>query len=414
MNTARIAILAALAAVALSLALAWPRAEFVAATSSADWAATPENVARGAYLARAGNCIGCHTVRGGAAYAGGRAIDTPFGRFYSPNLTPDRATGIGAWNADDFWNALHNGIGRDGRLLYPSFPYPNYTRVTRADADALFAYFSSLAPRRQPNRPHALRFPYDQQAVLAGWRLLYFRPAVQREEPRRDAAWNRGAYLVEGLGHCGACHSERNRFGAPVGGLDGGLMAAAGWHAPSLALHDWSRQDIAALLGSGISARGAATGPMAEVVARSLQHLTQDDLGAIADYLKTLPAPPAPPVAPAPAQQVLDAGRRIYEARCAQCHGDDGRGHPGATPPLAGNGALASGTAVNAIRMVVNGGFPPSTRANPRPHGMPPFGHQLSDTEVAAVLTYVGNSWGNTGPAVSSALVNRYRAVPLD
>lgn len=422
MNIARIAILGAFALVGLSLVLAWPRAEFIPASSSAAWAPTPDNIARGAYLARAGNCIGCHTVRGGPDYVGGRALDTPFGRFYSPNLTPDRATGIGAWSADDFWNALHNGIGRDGRLLYPSFPYPSYTRVTRADADALFAYFSSLAPRSQPNRPHELRFPYDQQAVLAGWRLLYFRPAVQKVDPDRDVAWNRGAYLVDGLGHCAACHSTRNRFGAPANGLEGGLMATAGWYAPSLAsgdeagLKDWSRADIVALLGSGISPRGSATGPMAEVVARSLQHLTPGDLGAMADYLKTLPATQAAaPARAAPAaQQVLDTGRRIYEAHCAGCHGEDGRGQLPAYPPLAGNRAVTLTPAVNAIRMTVNGGFPPSTTGNPRPYGMPPFGHELGDAEVAAVLTWIRNNWGNAAPPVSAVEVNRYRAVPLD
>jgi len=418
MNTARIAIVGALLAVGLSLLLAWPRADHVAAASPAAWAPTPDNIARGAYLARAGNCIGCHTARAGAAYAGGRALDTPFGRFYSPNLTPDRATGIGAWSADDFWSALHNGIGRDGRLLYPSFPYPNYTRVTRADADALYAYFSSLAPRRQPNRAHELRFPYDQQAVLAGWRLLYFRPGVQQDSPARSVAWNRGAYLVEGLGHCAACHSARNRLGAPGDGLDGGLMAGGGWHAPSLAagLKDWKQDHIVALLGTGVSPRGAASGPMAEVVARSLQYLTREDLGAMAGYLKSLPvtAQRAPASTAPPPAQLMAAGGRIYTQQCAQCHGDDGRGKPPAYPALAGNRAVTATAAVNAIRITVSGGFPPSTHGNPRPYGMPPFGHELDDAEVAAVLTWIRNSWGNAAPAVSAVEVDRYRAPPLD
>jgi len=417
-------LLAALAAVAL----AWPRPRFVPAASPAAYAPTPQNVARGAYLARAVNCIACHTARAGAAYAGGRALDTPFGRFYGPNLTPDAETGIGSWSADDFWNALHNGIARDGRLLYPAFPYTNYTRVTRADADALYAYFRSLAPQRQPNRPHELDFPYNRQLLLAGWRLLYFRPGDLSPQPARGAQWNRGAYLVEGLGHCSACHSARNALGASKdgleGGLEGGLNSTLGWYAPSLTasgeagLGDWDEAHIVALLGAGISARGSATGPMAEVVARSLQYLTPEDLGAMAAYLKSLPATPAPTPIPAgtpPAsEQVMLEGRRIYAGQCAQCHGDDGKGKLPAYPPLAGNRAVTLTPAVNAIRMTVNGGFPPGTRGNPRPYGMPPFGHELSDAQVAAVLSWIRASWGNAAPPVSAADVNRYRAITSD
>lgn len=420
----RLVLLAVVAAVGIAIALAWPRADFVPASSPAAWAATPANIARGAYLARASDCIACHTARGGVAYAGGRALDTPFGRFFGPNLTPDRDTGIGAWSADDFWNALHNGIAPDGRLLYPAFPYTNYTKVTRADADALFAYFRSLPPQRQANRPHDVRFPYDQQALLAGWRLLYFRPAEYATQPARSASWNRGAYLVEGLGHCSACHSTRNSLGAADDALAGGMIPTLGWYAPSLTanreagLGDWRDADIVALLGTGISPRGAATGPMAEVVARSLQYLTPDDLGAMAGYLKSLAATPAvaqPTLVSTPvAEQVLAEGGRIYGAQCAACHGDDGKGRMPAYPPLAGNRAVTMTPAVNAIRMTVNGGFPPGTRGNPRPYGMPPFGHELDDAQVAAVLTWIRASWGNAGAPVTATEVNRYRAVSLD
>lgn len=413
------AIIAALLAALLALALAWPRAEHIPASSAQAYALSRANIERGAYLARAGNCIACHTARGGAAYAGGRALDTPFGRFYGPNLTPDDETGLGRWSADDFWNALHNGIARDGRLLYPAFPYPNYTRITRADSDALFAYFRSLAPQRQPNRAHQLDFPYDSQVLLAGWRLLYFRPGVQQDQPARGAAWNRGAYLVDGLGHCSACHSTRNRFGAHKDGLDGGLIPTLGWYAPSLTsgreagLGDWDQEHIVALLGTGISPRGSASGPMADVVALSLQHLTRDDLAAMAGYLKSLPATPArrPDRAPPASEQVLAQGARIYAASCAQCHGEDGRGKAPAYPPLAGNRAVTLTPAINAIRMTVNGGFPPGTKGNPRPYGMPPFGHELDDAQVAAVLSWIRNSWGNAAPPVDAAQVNRYRAV---
>jgi mono/diheme cytochrome c family protein len=409
-------------AAAVAVAAAWPRAEFIPASSPAAWAATPENIARGAYLARAGDCVACHTARGGAEYAGGRALDTPFGRLYGPNLTPDPDTGIGRWSSDDFWNALHNGKSRDGRLLYPAFPYTNYTKVSRTDSDALYAYFRSLAPRRQPNRPHALDFPYDQQLLLAGWRLLYFKPAVFTPQPVRDAEWNRGAYLVEGLGHCSACHSTRNRLGATGDTLSGGLIPTIGWYAPSLTasgeagLGDWDKQHIVALLGTGISPRGSATGPMAEVVARSLQHLTPTDLGAMATYLKALPATKAPARdgGERASQQLLAEGRRLYGAHCVDCHGADGKGQAPAYPPLAGNRAVTLTPAVNAIRMVLNGGFPPGTAGNPRPYGMPPYSHELDDAQVAAVLTYVRASWGNGAAPVSVPDVNRYRSVPLD
>ncbi|VXB00960.1 cytochrome c [Massilia sp. 9I] len=417
----KIALLLAAVAVAL-VAIAWPREDYVASTSPAAWASTPENIARGAYLARAGDCVACHTARGAPQYAGGRALDTPFGRLYGPNLTPDKETGIGLWSADDFWNALHNGKARDGRLLYPAFPYTNYTKVSRPDSDALYAYFRSLAPQHQPNKAHELDFPYDQQAMLAGWRLLYFKPATFTPQPARGLEWNRGAYLVEGLGHCSACHSTRNRLGASGETLSGGLIPTIGWYAPSLTasgeagMKDWDKEHIVALLQTGISPRGSATGPMAEVVARSLQHLTQADLGAMATYLKSLPSnvTPAQDKGEPASEQLLAEGRRLYGSYCVDCHGLEGKGKAPAYPPLAGNRAVTLTPAVNAIRIVLNGGFPPGTAGNPRPYGMPPFSHELNDAQVAAVLTYIRASWGNAAPPVGTPDVNRYRSVPLD
>ncbi|MFL6672980.1 MAG: c-type cytochrome [Massilia sp.] len=415
--------LALVAALLAALFLAWPREQLVPSRSPLDHAATPANIARGAYLARAGDCLACHTARGGTPYAGGRALDTPFGRLYGPNLTPDRATGIGAWSADDFWRALHNGKSRDGRLLYPAFPYTNYTKVARADADALFAFFQSLPPASQPNRPHELRFPYNLQAMLAGWRLLYFKPGVFEPDARRDAAWNRGAYLVEGLGHCSACHSSRNQLGATEAGLGGGLIATLGWYAPSLTsdaeagLGGWETGHIVQLLKTGVSPRATVVGPMAEVVARSLQHLSDADVAAMAGYLKTLPAAPAetsePDTAPR-VEQVVQRGGKLYRQHCADCHGANGTGAPPAYPPLAGNRALTIADPVNAIRVVLNGGFAPGTAGNPRPYGMPPYSAVMDDEEVAAVVTYLRASWGNRASAVSPSQVNRYRAVPLD
>jgi mono/diheme cytochrome c family protein len=397
--------------------LAWPRPQHIPSSSPQAWAPSAANIARGAYLARAGDCAACHTARGGAAYAGGRAVDTPFGRVMAPNITPDPDTGIGAWTADDFWNALHNGIGNKGRLLYPAFPYLSYTRVTRDDADALFAYLRSLPPARQPNRPHALRFPYDSQAALAAWRLLYFKPGVYTAAPARGADWNRGAYLVEGLGHCSACHSPRNGLGASGEGLHGGLIPVLGWYAPSLASSD---PHLAQLLHTGVSPQGAVFGPMAEVVGRSLQHLSEADIGAMTSYLRSLPGDTeARAPAAAPPEALMKLGANLYGQHCADCHGKDGRGASGedgapAYPPLAGNRTLAMAEPVNAIRIVLNGGFAPATKGNPRPYGMPPYSPVLSDAEVAAVLSYARASWGNAAPMVTPAEVNGYRAVPLD
>jgi mono/diheme cytochrome c family protein len=403
-----------LAAVVLA---AWPRAEHIPSRSPQAWAPTPQNIARGAYLAKAGDCAACHTARGGPAYAGGRALDTPFGRVTAPNITPDLETGIGAWSADEFWNALHNGIGRGGRLLYPAFPYPNYTKITREDSDALFAWLRSLPPARAARQPHLLRFPYDSQAALAAWRLLYFKPGVYSPSPAQSADWNRGAYLVDGLGHCAACHSPRNQLGASRQGLHGGLIPVLGWYAPSLASSD---PQLAQLLRTGVSPQGAVFGPMAEVVGRSLQHLSENDAGAMAVYLASLPPDREArrPAAPPP-EDVMKLGAKLYGLHCADCHGKDGGGAASedglpAYPPLAGNRTLRQAEPVNAIRIVLNGGFAPATAGNPRPYGMPPYSPVLSDTEVAAVVTYARASWGNDARMVTPAEVNNYRAVPLD
>ena len=420
-------ILIGLAAVAalllLAIIIAWPRAEMIASSSPAAHAAKPANIARGAYLAKAGDCMACHTVRGGVPYAGGRAIETPFGRLLAPNITPDRETGIGAWTPDDFWNALHNGKSRDGRLLYPAFPYTSYTKVTRDDSDALYAYMHSLPAYKAPSPPHELRFPYNQQVSLALWRVLYFKPEVYVGSKQQSAQWNRGAYLVQGLGHCIACHSSRNTFGASEGSLSGGMIQTLGWYAPSLTsdaeagLGEWEVPHIASLLKTGISPRSTVFGPMAEVVQMSLQHLSDDDVTAMAVYLKALPSTPAPPVTMPNGpvvDKVIEQGKQLYEANCVECHGADGKGLPPHYPPLAGNRALTMTEAANPIRIVLNGGFAPSTEGNPRPYGMPPFSHTLNDQEVASVVTYLRASWGNQAPPVSSRDVNKYRAVPLD
>lgn len=375
-------------------------------------------IERGAYLARAGNCMGCHTLRGGTPYAGGRGVPTPFGTIYAPNLTPDREHGIGAWTAAEFWRALHNGRGRDGRLLYPAFPYPNYTRMTRADADAIYAYLMSLPPSPQADLPDSLRFPFDRQAALAVWRALYFSPARYAADERKPADWNRGAYLVEGLGHCNACHSARNAFGATSGPFDlaGGLIPVQNWYAPSLAsaqeagVADWDTRHVVDLLKTGVSPRGAVMGPMVEVVGGSTQYLSDTDLRAMAVYLKSLPQAPAVTVDVKPPRgATLAAGERLYAKHCAACHGDRGEGAPGIYPALAGSRAVNLQSPANLVHLVLEGGFPPSTTGNSRPFGMPPFAPVLNDDELAQLLSFLRSSWGNRADEVTSFDVERYR-----
>jgi mono/diheme cytochrome c family protein len=390
--------------------------------------ATEQQIARGAYLARAGDCMACHTARGGQPYAGGRAIPTPFGTMYAPNITADKETGLGSWSAKDFWRALHHGKSKDGSFLYPAFPYTNYTKITREDSNALFAYMQTVTPVRQPSQEHALRFPYNNRILLAGWRALYFTPGAYSADSKQSVEWNRGAYLVQGLGHCSACHTTRNAFGATVAKSDlgGGLIPIMNWYAPSLTsdaeagLGNWELQHITALLKTGVSPRSTVFGPMAEVVSRSLQHLDDNDIQAMAVYLKSLPQNDPPPALDTAqpdkptADRVMQAGAKIYEQHCAECHKAGGQGIAPAYPPMSGNRALTMGSAVNPIRMVLNGGFPPSTQGNPRPYGMPPFGQMLNDQEVAAVVSFIRNSWDNRAGFVSPQEVNRYRSIPLD
>ncbi|PBI91408.1 Alcohol dehydrogenase cytochrome c subunit precursor [Variovorax boronicumulans] len=380
--------------------------------------ATPQLVERGRYLALAGNCAGCHTTRGGQPYAGGVPLETPFGTIYATNLTPDATHGIGGWSSAHFWRAMHNGRSKDGRLLYPAFPYPNFTQVTREDSDALYAYLRSVAPADTENKAHRLRFPYDTQAALAVWRALSFKPQPFVANANKPAEWNRGAYLVGGLGHCIACHGSRNSLGATETklGLSGGLIAVENWYAPSLAdpheagVADWPAADVVALLQTGTAPRGSVMGPMADVVFRSTQYLSDADLGAMAIYLKDLPeavkkdAPEATKAPAAPVRRDAGAmvrGAKIYDQRCAYCHGDQGQGAAGAYPPLAGNRAVTMARPTNLIQVVAHGGFLPATAGNPRPYGMPPFGHALDATEVAEVLTYIRGSWGNNAAPVT-------------
>ncbi len=375
---------------------------------------------RGAYLARLGNCAHCHTARGGAAYAGGRAIDTPFGAVLSSNITSDRVHGLGAWTADDFWRALHHGESKDGHLLNPAFPYTSFTRVSRADADALFAYLQTVPAQPQPNQPHALPWPLNTQLALRVWRTLYFSPApaaalTAGPVPSGTAAWLRGEYLVQGLGHCMECHGSRNALGALTGARDGYVLPGSQWFAPSLndpaqaSVAAWSVDETARFLQTGVNSKALASGPMADVVRHGTQYLNDADASAMAQYLRAL-LPQSPSAAGNAAHATAaPAGVKLYEKHCADCHGLQGQGRDSVYPALAGNRAVLLANSNNLVHSVLGGGFAAATAGHARPYGMPPFMLELGDSEIAAVLSYVRSAWGNRAGAVSEFDVNKLR-----
>lgn len=379
-----------------------------------------EAVQRGAYLARIGNCALCHTAPGGASYAGGKGIPTPFGTVYTSNLTPHAETGLGRWSAEDFWQAMHNGRSRDGHLLYPAFPFTSFTQLAREDSDALLAFLQTLPATDQPNPPHALRWPYSSQWALAVWRVVNFAPAEPAAQaPTQTDALLRGAYLVNGLGHCNECHGARNVWGAPQLSqtLSGATLPQSLWYAPSLratnqgSVAGWTLEDTVALLTTGANRHATTSGPMAEVVHHSTQYLQTADAEAMARYLTQL-APtqtqPTPATTAAlPAAQTV--GARLYEAQCAQCHGKQGEGQANAYPALAGNRAVQMTPSNNLVLTVLQGGYGPATQGRPQPHGMPPFVLTLSDAELASVLSYIRNTWGNQAPALSEFDINKFR-----
>ncbi|QOZ37984.1 cytochrome c [Bradyrhizobium sp. CCBAU 53421] len=390
-------------------------------------AADPTVIAKGEYLARAGDCIACHTAREGKTFAGGLPMKTPFGTLYTSNITPDPQTGIGTWTSDQFYQMMHNGRFPDGGLVYPAMPFASYTQVTREDSDAIYAYLRTVPPVKQLDKPHDLTFPFNNRSLILGWRTLFFREGEFKPDPTKSAEWNRGNYLVEGLGHCGMCHTPINALGGSKQSqaFEGGLIPMQNWYAPSLTsnketgLGDWTIEEIVDYLRKGVSAKGAVYGPMAEVVYNSLQYLNDDDVRAMAVYLKGLAqgGPPEKASTSLPSAEsslLLSLGKSIYDRDCASCHGATGQGMPPDYPPLAGNQSIQMVSAVNPIRMVLNGGYPPGTSGNPMPHGMPPFAQKLSDDEVAAVVTYIRTAWGNRGEPVSARQANELRAATLN
>jgi mono/diheme cytochrome c family protein len=376
-----------------------------------------ETVARGKALTDAADCASCHTADRAKPFAGGKRIDTPFGGIYSPNLTPDRDTGLGAWSDDEFYRALHDGVARDGSRYYPAFPYPNFTKMTRDDVLAIRAYLATLTPFRNTRPPPDLRWPLDYRVVMRGWNLLFFRRGEFERNAGKSDEWNRGAYLVEGVAHCGGCHTPKNIFGADKRGQSyaGGLVQ--GWFAPRLdnsarsGLKSWSVDDIVEYLQSGRNGRSHAGKLMAEVVVNSTSKMSDADVRAIAVYLKDLPAGSPEPVVAPPPQADMKAGEAIYAHACIACHEADGTGAPRIYPPLPDNANLQSADPSSTLRILLDGAQTVTTPRAPNTGSMPAYA-KLSDREIADIANYIRNSWGNAAPLVTPDQVAKARITP--
>ncbi len=374
-----------------------------------------ETIARGKALTVAADCAGCHTADPSKPFAGGKRIDTPFGGIYSPNLTPDRETGLGAWSDEEFYRALHDGVARDGSRYYPAFPYPNFTKITRDDVLAIRAYLATLTPFRNIKPPPELRWPLNYRVVMRGWDLLFFRPGTFEVNPNKSEEWNRGAYLVEGAAHCGGCHTPKNMFGADKRGQPYGGGRVQGWFAPRLdsadrgGLKSWSADDIVEYLQSGRNGRSHAGKLMAEVVVNSTSKMSDADVRAIAVYLKDLPAGAPEPAVTPPPQAEMAAGAAVYARACIACHEADGSGAPRIYPPLPGNANLQSDDPSSTLRIILDGAQTVTTPRAPNTGSMPAYARELSDQQIADVANYIRNSWGNAAPLVTPAQVAKAR-----
>ncbi|MBS1160076.1 MAG: cytochrome c [Proteobacteria bacterium] len=389
-------------------------------------AAAEAQMVRGEYLARVGDCIACHSAENGKPMAGGRQLATPFGVLYSTNITPDRETGIGGYRFEQFERAMRQGVAADGHNLYPAMPYPSYAKMTGEDMQALYAYLmQGLAPVQQANRPPAMRWPFNQRWGLALWNWAFLDATPFQPNAEKDATWNRGAYLVQGLGHCGACHTPRGmafqeKAMSEAGNAGQHFLAGEtveSWRALSLR-GLWTVEDTALFLKSGQNRFATAAGNMAEVIHHSTQHVKDDDLRAIATYLKSLPPGrhelPAPALPRAQAGQVPDnlfssRGGLAYVQFCADCHRQDGSGVNKIFPPLAHNPAVTANDPATLVHITLTGWQTAATAAHPRVFTMPGFA-RLKDQELAEIITFVRASWGNGGQPVSASQVKRMRA----
>jgi mono/diheme cytochrome c family protein len=374
-----------------------------------------EDIARGKALTEAGDCASCHTADPAKPFAGGKRIDTPYGGIYAPNLTPDRETGLGAWSDDDFYRALRFGVARDGSRYYPAFPYPNFTRLTRQDILAIRAYLATLTPVSNAPRAPELRWPLNYRVLMRGWNWLFFKPGILMPDQQKSAEWNRGRYLVEGVSHCGACHTPKSIFGADKRGRALGGGRVAGMFAPRLdgaarsGLKSWSVEDITEYLQSGRNAKSHAGALMSEVVVNSTSVMSDADVRAIAVYLKDLPAgAPEPQVTPpSPAQRA--EGKKLYDGACVSCHEADGSGSPRIYPPLPGNANLQSAEAASTLRIILDGAQTVTTPRAPNKGSMPAYAAKMTDQQIADVTNYIRNAWGNAAPLVTTDQVTRAR-----
>lgn len=404
--------------------------------STAAMGQTPESdlVARGEYLARAGDCVACHTAKGGAPFAGGLSMPTPIGNIYSTNITPDKETGIGGYSFEDFDQAVRHGVRKDGDSLYPAMPYPSYAIVSKQDMHALYAYFmQGVTPVKQANHAVDIPWPLSMRWPLSLWRGM-FAPEVQdfSADSDADTVTERGRYLVQGLGHCGACHTPRaltmqekalsDSEGEQY--LSGG-DPMEGWVAKNLrgdnkdGLGQWSEQELVTFLKTGRNSHTAVFGGMTDVVKHSLQYLSQEDLTAIARYLKSLPAKDPNQAPFKPDDTVAKAlwhgddskpGAAVYIDSCAACHKSDGSGYDHFFPALRGNSVVQTDDATSLIHVVLAGSTLPGTQQAPSAITMPPFGWRLSDQEVAEVVNFIRSSWGNQAKPVDAAEVKAIRA----
>lgn len=374
-------------------------------------------IERGRYLSKAGDCVSCHTVKGGEQFAGGYPVSTPFGTIYSSNLTPDLETGLGKWSNDDFYRAMHKGIRRDGDYMYPACPYPSFTKMTREDSDALKTYLDTLEPVREQATPNELIWPLGWRTLMGAWNAMFFHEGEYVVDESKSDLWNRGAYLVKGLGHCASCHTARNIAGATKSeqALEGG-DAGESWFAPSLTGHDrdglgtWTTDDIVEYLKTGSNAETASAGPMTEVVMNSTQHLNDQDLTAIAIYLKDIPAHKTQEKNTKDiSDDTMTHGQEVYIDQCMGCHMADGKGQEDAFPPLASSASIQASQPQSLIQVVLAGDHMADPSTKPTGLAMPAFDWKLNDQDVADVLTYIRNTWGNNAEAVDADQVAKVR-----
>ena len=366
-----------------------------------------EQLRRGQYLVAVGDCMSCHLRDGGEPLAGGLGLQTPFGVIYSANISSDKDTGIGNWTGDQFYRAMHDGIDDEGKNLYPAFPYPWFRLASRADDDAILAYLKSTPAIKYTPPADALPFPLDYRWVVKGWNLLYLKSQEFQPDPGKSAEWNRGAYLVNGLGHCGGCHTPLNVLGAPKADQQfyGGKLD--NWVAPDLTsneragLGSWSVDDIAEYLANGRNAHAGAGGAMAEVVTYSTSLMNDQDRHAIGVYLKSQVASPAVAHV-APDAAAMSRGAAIYSDACASCHLEDGVGQPRLFPPLGHNAMLQQADPTGITHLILAGARIGTSASRPSPLSMPSFAWKLTDSEIADVATFIRNSWGNQAAVVSA------------